>query len=112
MTNLCQKCKTNENVQTLKVLGRLLSYCEPCFAEYAKESAKATNTTMPVLEHYFTTPTADQGGGLDEAVTYGKSKPWDLVSIFWTHKNDAGHHCFTINYMPKINSNASVDGMD
>jgi len=102
----CQKCKTTEGVQKMELLGRLMIYCQSCFAKVA-----SAPSTAPNLEHYFTTPTADQGGALDEAVEYAKKQPWDLISIFWTHHNDAGHNCFTINYMPRI-SVASTDGMD
>jgi hypothetical protein len=92
---ICQKCKS-EDAQKVEMLGRLLELCSPCFGEMI--SPKGVQTT----EHYFTTPTADQGKALDEAVAYGNSKSWDMSLIIWTHQNDAGHHCFTITYMPKL----------
>jgi len=105
---VCQKCKTTENVQSMEILGRLMTYCEKCFQKAVLESRGAT---VACSEHYFTSPTEDQGKAMDEATAYGTSQPWDLISIFWTHQNDAGHHCFTISYMPK-KSESSTDGMD
>jgi hypothetical protein len=54
---------------------------------------------MTVLEHIFITPTEDQGKGLDEAVEFGKSKEWQLVSVIWKDLNPAGHHRFIIAYL-------------
>jgi len=109
MTELeCHRCKTTERVQSMELLGRLMTYCEKCFAKAVLASRGAT---VESSEHYFTTPTEDQGKALDEAAAFGMRHPWDLISIFWTHKNEAGHHCFVINYMPK-NSKAPTDGMD
>ena len=101
----CQKCKC-EDSQKVEMLGRLLEMCSPCFGKLL-----APKDSSQVSEHYFTTPTEDQAKALDEAAAYGMRHPWDLISIFWTHQNDAGHHCFTINYTPKI-SVAPTDGMD
>ena len=95
----CQKCKSTDTVQKIEMLGRLLELCSPCFGEMIA----AQNQGVSKSEHYFTTPTEDQGKALDEAAAYGTAQPWDLISIFWTHKNDAGHHCFTITYSPKLN---------
>jgi len=108
LPDICQKCKTEENVQKMELLGRLVCLCQKCFAEMMAASQQSVSTS----EHYFTTPTKDQGKALDEAVAFGTSKPWDMSSIIWTHQNDAGHHCFTITYMPKLNSKTSTDGMD
>lgn len=51
------------------------------------------------MEHLFTTPEPDQDKALDEAVEFGKSKGWQLISIIWSHKNSADHHCFTISFV-------------
>jgi hypothetical protein len=102
----CQKCKTDENVSKMELLGRLVCLCQKCFVQMMSPQGVSTS------EHYFTTPTADQGKAMDEAAAYGSSQPWDMSSIFWTHQNDAGHHCFTITYLPKLNSKTTTDGMD
>ena len=98
MEPTCNKCKTTSGVQSMELLGRLMSYCEPCFRKAVLESRTSTAESF---EHFFTTSTEDQGKAMDEAAAYGTSQPWDLISIFWTHKNDAGHHCFVINYNKK-----------
>ena len=93
-----QKCNSTDNVQKIEMLGRLLELCSPCFGKMLSPTDGVSTS-----EHYFTTPTADQAKAMDEAADYGKSQPWDMSSIIWTHQNDAGHHCFTITYMPKLN---------
>ena len=108
MSDECRKCKTTEGVQKIEILGRLMVLCQKCFSEVARACQSQTDST----EHYFTTTTADKGKALDEAVAYGYTQPWEMSSVFWTHQNDAGHHCFTITYTPKLtqNSNTTIDG--
>ena len=56
----------------------------------------------------------DQGKALDEAVAFGQSNGWELISVIWEKEDSEGNHHFKILYnkhatqMP-LNSNVKSD---
>jgi len=38
----------------------------------------------------------DQGAALDEAVKFGQSNGWELVSVIWSHEDSEQNHHFKI----------------